>query len=389
MEDTQAFKVVWEPVHTRFGLVVNNHYFESFRVERGEQFFDFFKNYPVPKTALARLNTIPKSQFDFRKLKLGDPYSLIINNDSVCSVRALVLEPSPLEYVIFHFSDTLVVEKCTRQVQTRSAFISGRIESNLSEAIQQAGVSHALTNKMVDVLGWQIDFYRLQKGDSFRVAYQQQFAEDRYLGIGEVEGIEFLHGGKSHWAIPFSQQGRTEYFDREGNSIRKAFLKYPIEFTHISSRYSLKRFHPVLKVNRPHLGTDLAAATGTPIRASGDGTVVEAGYNSGSGNYVKIRHNSTYTTGYLHMSRIGAGIKRGAPVRQGQVIGFVGSTGWATGPHLCYRFWKNGVQVDALRVALPSAMPVEVSLKENFKCQALETAERMAAYQKYSQIEPL
>jgi murein DD-endopeptidase MepM/ murein hydrolase activator NlpD len=168
-----------------------------------------------------------------------------------------------------------------------------------------------------------------------------------------------------------------DYFDLKGNSIRRAFLKYPIEFTHISSRYSLNRFHPVLKVNRPHLGTDLSATTGTPIRTVGDGTVIEAGYNGGSGNYVKVRHNGTYTTGYLHMSKIGQGIRSGVSVKQGQVIGYVGSTGWATGPHLCYRFWKNGIQVDGLKVEIPPAKPVKKEVLQNFNCVVYETVEKL------------
>jgi murein DD-endopeptidase MepM/ murein hydrolase activator NlpD len=226
---------------------------------------------------------------------------------------------------------------------------------------------------MVDILGWQIDFYQLQKGDSFKITFQQKTIEGKSAGISHVTGIFFNHGGKDLYAIPFDQGEGMDYFDQNGNSIRRAFLKYPIEFTHIASRYSLKRFHPVLKVYRPHLGTDLSAATGTPIRTVGDGTIVEIGYNGGSGNYVKVRHNATYTTGYLHMSRFANGMRRGTTVKQGDVIGYVGSTGWSTGPHLCYRFWKNGIQVDALKVQIPPAKPVRPERLEAFECLKQET----------------
>jgi murein DD-endopeptidase MepM/ murein hydrolase activator NlpD len=170
--------------------------------------------------------------------------------------------------------------------------------------------------------------------------------------------------GRGYYAFPFDQGEGIDFFDESGKSLRKALLKYPIEFTHISSRYSYSRFHPVAKVYRPHLGTDFAAATGTPIRSAGDGVVLDASYTSNNGLFVRIRHNSTYTTGYLHMSRIALGIRAGAHVRQGQTIGYVGSTGLATGPHLCYRFWKNGAQVDALRVELPPSKPLD---KKNWK----------------------
>ncbi|MFM7487580.1 MAG: M23 family metallopeptidase, partial [Cytophagales bacterium] len=179
--------------------------------------------------------------------------------------------------------------------------------------------------------------------------------------------IYFEHFGSKYYAFPFDQGEGLDYFDNAGNSLRKALLKYPIEFTRISSRYSMSRFHPVVKVFRPHLGTDFAAPTGTPIRSVGDGIVQEAQYTANNGNYVKIRQNATFTTGYLHMSKIASGITAGSRVKQGQTIGFVGSTGLATGPHLCYRFWRNGVQVDALRVELPPSQPVKKELHAAFK----------------------
>jgi murein DD-endopeptidase MepM/ murein hydrolase activator NlpD len=230
---------------------------------------------------------------------------------------------------------------------------------------------------MVDILGWQIDFYRLQKNDSFKIIYTQTVVDQKPVDIQMIKGIYFYHSNKDYWAVPYDQGNGLDYFDLKGHSIRRAFLKYPIEFTRISSRYSLSRFHPILKVNRPHLGTDLSAATGTPIRAVGDGTIVEAGYNGGSGNYVKVRHNGIYTTGYLHMSKIGRGIRSGAFVKQGQIIGYVGSTGWATGPHLCYRFWKNGIQVDGLKVEIPPAKPVREDVFQNFTCVANEIIRKL------------
>src|SRR5690606_21799455 len=223
-----------------------------------------------------------------------------------------------------------------------------------------------LTNRFVDIFGWQVDFQRLQRGDKFKLLYEERQVEGVSIGIGKINGIYFEHFDQPFYAFPFDQGEGIDYFDEDGKSLRKALLKYPIQFTRISSRYNKNRFHPVQKRWKAHLGTDFAAPTGTPIRSVGDGIVLEARYKSNNGNYVKIRHNATYTTQYLHMSKIAPGIRPGVKVKQEQVIGYVGSTGLATGPHLCYRFWKNGVQVDALRVELPPSQPIQDEYMEAF-----------------------
>lgn len=369
---------VFKPV-VKYNMVVNNLFHECHEVKRNQQFIDFLQDYPISKKAWLSLNSLKRDEFDFRRVRVGQQYSLFIRPDSVCSLQAMAYELNLSEYVIFHFDDSLRLEYCQKEIITHEKSLTGVIENNLSEVISNQGVSHELTNKMVDILGWQIDFYRLQKGDSFKIVYEQRMVEDKPLGISQVKGIYFKHEGKDLWAIPFDQGEGVDYFDQDGKSIRRALLRYPIEFSYIASRYSMNRFHPVLKVNRPHLGTDLVAATGTPIRSAGDGTIVEIGYNGGSGNYVKVRHNATYTTGYLHMSRFATGMKRGVTVRQGQVIGYVGSTGWSTGPHLCYRFWKSGVQVDALKVQLPPAKPVSLERMEAFECLKQETMTLLGA----------
>jgi murein DD-endopeptidase MepM/ murein hydrolase activator NlpD len=363
----------------KYNMVVNHLFHESHEVKRNQQFIDFLQGYPIAKKAWLRLNVLKRDEFDFRKVRVGQQYSLFIRPDSVCSLQAMAYELNLSDYVIFHFEDSLRLEFCQKEITTEEKSLTGVIESNLSETISNQGISHELTNRMVDILGWQIDFYRLQKGDSFKIVYDERTVEGKPLGITQVKGIYFKHEGKDLWAIPFDQGEGVDYFDQDGKSIRRALLRYPIEFSYIASRYSMNRFHPILKVNRPHLGTDLVAATGTPIRSAGDGTIVEIGYNGGSGNYVKVKHNSTYTTGYLHMSRFAAGMKRGVRVQQGQVIGFVGSTGWSTGPHLCYRFWKNGIQVDALKVQLPPAKPVSPERLEAFECLKQETMALLGA----------
>jgi murein DD-endopeptidase MepM/ murein hydrolase activator NlpD len=272
-----------------------------------------------------------------------------------------------------------MVDVCQREVVTVEKNISGVIHSTLSQTIEELGISHELTNKFVDIFAWQVDFQRLQKGDKFKLIYQENQVEGTTVGITGISAVYFEHFGNDYFAFPFDQGDGIDYFDDDGKSLRKALLKYPIEFTRISSRYSGKRFHPVRKVYRAHLGTDFAAPTGTPIRSVGDGIVLEAQYKSNNGNYVKIRHNNTYTTQYLHMSRIGQGIRPGTRVRQGQTIGYVGSTGLATGPHLCYRFWKNGRQVDALKVELPPSQPIKSEFMDAFDRVKAELTTKLEA----------
>lgn len=348
-------------------------------VKRNQRFFELFKDAYVSPAVMQQLHILPRKEFDFRKVAANRKYTLIHANDSLKTAHALVYEANPIDYVIFYLKDSLQIEAKQKEVVVEEKSIAGRIESSLSETIESLNISHELTNKFVDVFGWQVDFQRLQKGDQFKLVYEEKSVEGKPYAIGDILGIYFQHFGNSYYAFPFDQGDGLDYFDEDGNSLRKALLKYPIEFTRISSRYSMSRFHPVVKVFRPHLGTDFAAPTGTPIRSVGDGIVEEAQYTTNNGNYVKIRHNATYTTGYLHMSKIASGITSGTRVKQGQTIGFVGSTGLATGPHLCFRFWRNGVQVDALRVELPPSQPVKKSMVAAFQSVKEQCAKRLDA----------
>jgi murein DD-endopeptidase MepM/ murein hydrolase activator NlpD len=328
-------------------------------IKRNQRFTDLLDGYYVPGDIQKQLSRLPRQTFDFRKISFNKKYTLLIEPDSAKSVRALIYEPNPVDYYVFHLKDSMRVEEGHREVIMQEKEVAGVIGSSLSETIDKLGISHELTNRFVDIFAWQVDFQRLQKGDRFKLFYEELLVEGQPIGIGKILGIYFDHFNHPYYAVPFDQGEGTDYFDDEGKSLRKALLKYPIEFTRISSRYNLRRFHPIAKVVRAHKGTDFAAPAGTPIRSVGDGIVTEAQYNGNNGNYVKIRHNDTYTTQYLHMSKIASGMRPGVRIRQGEVIGFVGSTGLATGPHLCYRFWKNGIQIDALRVELPPSKPVK------------------------------
>lgn len=360
-----------------YGMMINNQHVIEDVVRRNKRFADLLEGYYVPPRIMQQLHLVPRDVFDFRRIAFNNKYVLITSRDSLQSVRALVYESNATDFFIFHFNDSLRVEAGHHLVEIRDKEVAGVIGSSLAETITALGLRPELTNRLVDILAWQIDFQRLQKGDRFKFVYEEQLVDSRPIGIGKIQGIYFEHFNNPYYAIPFDQGNGLDYFDPQGNSLRKALLKYPIEFTRISSRYSLRRFHPVAGVFRAHRGTDFAAPMGTPIRSVGEGIILEARYDGNNGNFVKIRHNGMYATQYLHMSKIALGLRPGKKVVQGETIGFVGSTGLSTGPHLCYRFWKNGTQVDALRVELPPSQPILGDFMDDFQTAHLRVARRL------------
>ncbi|MBA4054502.1 MAG: peptidase M23 [Marivirga sp.] len=372
-----------------YGMVVDNYTVIEDKIKRNERLGDILEAYNVPAKIIHQVSQLSRNIFDVRKIAPNKKYTLICNQDSLKTAKVLVYEPNLIDYIVFRFEDTLWVDVCKKDVVILEKSIAGEIRSNLSETIEELGISHELTNRFVDIFGWQVDFQRLQKGDKFKLIYEEAQVEGVSVGIKQINGIYFEHSGSPYYAFPFDQGEGVDYFDEEGKSLRKALLKYPIEFTRISSRYTMNRFHPVQKRWKAHLGTDFAAPTGTPIRSVGDGIIEEAQYKSNNGNYVKIRHNGTYTTQYLHMSRIADGVRAGTKVRQGQTIGYVGSTGLATGPHLCYRFWRNGVQVDALRVELPPSQPVKKDYLDAFDKVKVELTKKLEVIPFPVQQQPL
>lgn len=296
----------------------------------------------------------------------GHTFSLYTPLEDESLPVLLVYEPDPRRFVVATIGSQIQVEVREREVSVRSSYAEGVINGSLYETLVRQSASPALAVAMADVFAWQIDFYRIQRGDAFKVIYDEEMMDGKPIGVGRIRSAWFKHAGKEFVALYVEQDGRGDYFDMEGNSTRKAFLKAPLKFSRISSRFTNRRFHPVLQRNMPHHGTDYAAPTGTPILAVGDAVVTHAGYSGGNGNFVRLKHNAIYETGYLHMSRIAPGIRKGVRVRQGQVIGYVGSTGLATGPHLCYRFWKNGQPVDPHRIEFPSSEPIAAAYREEF-----------------------
>ena len=357
------------PKKLLYGMIVDSMVVIEDKIKRNQNISEILAAYNVSHQDIFKLANVSKKVFDVRKIVANKKYTLICHPDSLKTVKAFVYEHNPAEYVVFNLQDTISVEKRQKEIEIVEKGVSGVIASNLAVTMSQLGLSAQLTNDFVDVFAWQVDFFRLQKGDRFKLIYEDHLVEGKSIGTGRIKSIYFEHFGNGFYAFYYDQGDGIDYFDEDGKSLRKALLKYPLDFTRISSRYSGNRFHPVQKRWKAHRGTDFAAPKGTPIRSVGDGIVVEAKYGKYNGNYVKIKHNSTYTTQYLHMSKIKKGIKRGVKVKQEDVIGYVGSTGLAKGNHLCYRFWKNGVQIDALRVELPPSAPIAEDNRVEFEAK--------------------
>jgi murein DD-endopeptidase MepM/ murein hydrolase activator NlpD len=308
-----------------------------------------------------------KSVFDVRNIRSGNNYFLFCDRDSIARARYLVYEHDPVTSYIFSFNDSLNITPFKREIKSEIRYSSGTIETSLWEAMINGGLPPTLAVELSDIFAWTVDFFGLQKGDSFKVIYEELFIDGKSLGTGRVYGAEFTWAGSSITAIPFIQDGKESYFDIEGKSLRKAFLKAPLQFSRISSRYSSSRLHPILRIRRPHFGVDYAAPSGTPVHAIGDGKVISAKTENGSGRIVRIQHNSVYATAYMHLSGFAKGISSGVFVKQGDIIGYVGTSGLSSGPHLDFRFYRNGSPVDPLKVDAPPVEPVSDDNMERFE----------------------
>ena len=319
------------------------------------------------KYSISDLVQASKGIFDVRKIIPGKKYNTFTSSDTTALLKYFVYEKDPVNYVVFNLDDSLKVFAGKKEIISKRSFKSAVIDNSLYMTLMEDDTSPELAIKLSKIFAWQIDFYHIQKGDNFKVIFEEQYVDSQFVGIGKIYGAYFNHYNKDYYAIPMIQDSIRQFFDENGNSLRKAFLKAPLEFARISSGFSRNRLHPVLGIHRPHLGVDYAAPVGTPVRSTGDGVVIEAGYSRGNGNYVKIRHNSVYMTEYMHFSRFGKGVRKGSRIKQGQVIGYVGRTGLATGPHLDYRFFVNGKAVNPLKVELPPSHPLKDELRAEFE----------------------
>ena len=361
-------EIIKEKIITQFGYTLNNFTVKKDTVKSGDSFGSILENNNLFYPQIYNIVQKAKKVFDVRKINIGKPYTILFSKDSLKTPKVFIYQPNLIDYVVVSLTDSLWAEKKSKAVELLEFEAEGVITSSLSETMEEKKLSPLLSNELSEIYAWTIDFFRLEKGDNFKIIYSAKFVDDSiYVGLNRIHSAYFEHRGKPFYAIEFetdSKRGLFEYFDENGKNLRRAFLRAPVQFSRISSRYNLKRKIAYYGRIRPHFGTDFAAPRGTPIRATASGTVVKSSYNRGNGNYVKIKHNGTYSTQYLHMDK--RGVKVGQFVKQGDYIGTVGMTGNTSGPHVCYRFWKNGKQVDPLRQKLPEAKPISKELKKRY-----------------------
>ncbi len=342
-----------------YGLAVDSFYIINGKVKRDQTLGTILNSYGVSHDSVYRLMLASSGIFDLRKIRMGNPYKVFCSKDTMHRVVHFVYEHTQVDYIMFSLVDSIVVSRQEKEVRLQTRETSGIITSSLWNTMVDNGLDPMLAFELSEIYAWSIDFFGLKEGDGFKVSYEEQFVDTNYIGLGKILGAVFYHANEEFYAVPFVQDSVESFYDQEGNSLRKAFLKAPLRFSRISSRYSHSRMHPILKYRRPHLGVDYAAPIGTPVHAVGDGKIIKTGYSKGNGNWLKIQHNSVYATAYLHLSRYGKGVKNGSYVKQGDIIGYVGSTGLSTGPHLDFRFYKNGYPIDPLKVKAPPVKPVK------------------------------
>ena len=361
-------KKIEEKIIKEFGFTLNNYEVKKDTINFGDSFGLILEKNNLFYPKIFDIVQETKKVFDIRKINVGRPYTILYSKDSIRKPLVFIYQPNAIDYLVVSLSDSLWAEKKKKKIKLVEFEAKGTIKSSLAETMQDLNLSPLLTNELSEIYAWNIDFFRLEKGDNFKILYTSKYVDDSiYIGLNRIHNAYFQHRKKSFYAIEFqtdSLRGIYEYFDDKGKNLRRAFLLSPVQFSRISSRFNLRRKIAYYGKVKPHYGTDFAAPVGTPIRTTAAGRVVKSGYTRGNGYYVTVNHNATYSTQYLHMRK--RGLKAGTYVQQGDKIGEVGMTGFTSGPHVCYRFWKNGKQVDPLKQKLPEAKPISAELKEKY-----------------------
>jgi murein DD-endopeptidase MepM/ murein hydrolase activator NlpD len=368
-EDEEQFTVFKpKPKLVEFGFNLNDFNVIHDTIQSGDTFGTLIQSQNLNGKQVFDIVAKVKDTFDVRTIRKGKPFTILRSKGKTNKIQYFIYQPDRLSYYIIDFRDSVSASKKIRPLTFKTRIIAGALNGSLSETLQNLKVDPSLAPKIAKIYAWSIDFFKLKKGDEFALKFSERFINDTvYDGVDSLKAAFFEYKGKKVYAFPYAPNESTkkqEYYDEEGKTLKNFFLKAPLKFINITSRYAKRRFHPVQKRWKAHNGTDYAAPTGTPIMTTASGVVEQAGYTTGNGNFVKVKHDRTYATQYLHMSKIL--VRRGQRVTQGQVIGKVGSTGLATGPHVCYRFWKNGVQVDALRLKLPNSTPMDARYKQQY-----------------------
>ncbi len=358
-----------EPIIIEFGFKLNDYNVVRDTIDKGDTFGNILATQNLGNNKEYDITQKIKDSFNLRNIRAGKPYMLLQSKDTARVLKAFIYKADISHFYVVDLRDSIRAYKKELPITLKRRTIATEINGSLSATLSEAGVQPSLAQNLADIYAYSVDFFKIQKGDRFAATFTEKYINDTiYAGVESLEASFFIHKGKKIYAFPFKQDTtskRVDYYDEEGKVLKNMFLKAPLKFGYrISSRFSKNRFHPVQKTFKAHKGTDYAASTGTPIVSTASGVVERTGYTAGNGNYVKVKHNSTYATQYLHMSKIL--VRKGQRVSQGETIGKVGSTGLATGPHVCYRFWKNGVQVDPLAQKLPNSEPMNAKYKPRF-----------------------
>lgn len=366
-----------------YGIPIDTFTIDKQTVRRNQFMSAILQKYNVDYSLIDKVARNFKDTFDVRRIRVGNPYTAFLCNDSAKTLAYFIYEKSLSEYVVYDFTQAdPVVTLGTKKINIMRRTASGVITSSLWNAMVNNNINPMVSMELSDIYAWSIDFFGIAKNDMFKVIYTEAFVDTLSLGIKSIEGAVFKHHNQNYYAIPFTQSGEEfiSFYEENGNSLKKAFLKAPLKYSRISSGFSNNRYHPVLKIYRAHHGIDYAAASGTPVLTIGDGTIIKRAYQKGGGgNYIKIKHNSVYTTVYMHLKGYAKGMKVGQRVKQGQVIGYVGMTGIATGPHLDFRIFKNGTAINPLKVKAPPVKPVSKENMSEFKKKKREVMKELNA----------
>lgn len=346
----------------QFGFNVDSVFIEKNIVRKNDVFGSILSSNGLSTNLILLLEHEAKNIFNIKNIRIGQNYHVIKKHECDDKPIAIVYEPDQFKYIVYDFKDSVKVNLVEKSVEICEEVVYGKIESSLWGTLEAKGINPNVIDLMEEALSSSVDFYHTRKGDEFKLIYENKYVEGRLTGMGRLLAACYINDNGANYSILYKSEDYEGYFDAEGRPARKTFLKAPVKFSRISSNYNLRRFHPIKAKTIPHLGTDYAAPYGTEIRSVSDGVITASSYTGGNGNFVKVKHDKIYETQYLHMSRFAKGIRPGVRVRQGQTIGYVGSTGLATGPHVCFRFWKNGRQVNHLREKLPPPQPM--SMKE-------------------------
>jgi murein DD-endopeptidase MepM/ murein hydrolase activator NlpD len=359
-----------EQVQLKYGFPIEEFAVETNKVKRNHSLSTILRQYEISYGTIDKIAKKAKKVFNVRKIKSGHEYSVLFTDDSIRTPEYFVYENTPVEYIVFDLRDTLNVFKGEKEIEVRRKQVKGSIESSLWNAMVEVNSDPLLSIELSDIYAWTIDFFGIGKGDQFNIIYEESFVDDKPIHQIKVIAANFVYHNSDNYAFTFNEGDKEGYFDEEGKSLQKAFLKAPLRYSRISSKFSNNRYHPVLKRYRAHHGVDYAAPTGTPVHTIGDGVVTKKGYQkNGGGNYISVKHNSVYSTTYMHLSRFAKGIKSGVRLKQGETIGYVGATGLATGPHLDFRVYKNGKAINPLNLKSPPVSPVKAENEARYKLE--------------------